>query len=147
MSLRILEDKERFRFHKLDRKAKEKILDTLRKLLSSREEIVIAAVYGGFIEYNSFHDIDVGVYTGYKIPYEKTHIYQEELSTTLSKTLGYPVDVRVIDYAPTWFRVKVLEGIVIVEKTDCLATRLKFKYLQELNDIILKKKIIENKSL
>ncbi|WP_169696958.1 nucleotidyltransferase domain-containing protein [Staphylothermus marinus] len=103
--------------------------------LSRRDEVLLAVIYGGFIEYESFRDIDVAVFTGYKIPYSRVQEYEDQLSEELEELVKIPVDVRVLDYTPSWFRVRALEGIVVVEKIPALATRLKFKSYQELSDI------------
>ncbi|MHA1609459.1 MAG: nucleotidyltransferase domain-containing protein [Candidatus Njordarchaeales archaeon] len=135
MSLRILEDKRKFEFHSLDPKEKEKVVKLLLKALKGRKEVLLAVVFGGFVKSSIFRDIDIAVFTGYTIPYNKVEEYEEELSRNLEKLVELPVDVRVIDYAPPWFRIKALEGIVLVEKEPALAARLKFKSQQEIEDI------------
>ncbi|MHA1616332.1 MAG: nucleotidyltransferase domain-containing protein [Candidatus Njordarchaeales archaeon] len=135
MSLRILEDKRKFEFHSLGPEEKNRVIKLLLKALREREEVLLAVVFGGFVKSRIFRDIDIAVFTGYTIPYNKVEEYEEELSRNLEKLVGLPVDVRVIDYAPPWFRVKALEGIVLVEKEPALATRLKFKSRQEIEDI------------
>jgi len=44
-------------------------------------------------------------------------------------------DVKVVDYAPSWFRLRALEGVILVERQPVLATRLKFKACQEMVDL------------
>ncbi|MHA1589125.1 MAG: nucleotidyltransferase domain-containing protein [Candidatus Njordarchaeales archaeon] len=135
MSLRILEDKRKFEFHSLDPKEKEKVVKLLLKALKGRKEVLLAVVFGGFVKSSIFRDIDIAVFTGYTIPYNKVEEYEEELSRNLEKLVELPVDVRVIDYAPPWFRIKALEGITLVEKEPALVARLKFKSQQEIEDI------------
>ncbi len=133
-----------FKFYRLDTSEKQRILSIIARELMGRDEVLVAVVYGGFIEYSSFRDIDVGVYTNYRIPYRKSHVYEDSLSEDLTKRTGYPVDARLLDYAPTWFCFKVFDrGVVIVEKRDCLASILKSRYLRELYDIEFKKKVID----
>jgi len=46
MSLRILEDKRKFEFHRLDPKERDKIIKSLSKVLEGRREILLAVVLG-----------------------------------------------------------------------------------------------------
>ncbi len=138
MSLRILEDKRKFEFHKLSRKEKDRIIKLLSEALNRKEEIVLAVVFGGFVESEIFRDINIAVFTGYSISYDKVEEYEEKLSGELESIVKLPVDVRIIDYAPSWFRVKALNGIVLVERQPALAARLRFKAQQEIDEIRIK---------
>ena len=138
MYLRILEEKKKFELHKLSLEEKKRILDILSEILSRREEILVAVVYGSFISSELFRDVDIAVFTGFSIPCNKVETYEEELSTEPGSIIKLPVDVRVVDYAPPWFRARALDGLVLVEKEPALAERLKFKAYQELNDIQIK---------
>ena len=80
-------------------------------------------------------DIDIAIFTGYSIPYDKVELYEEELSRSLESIVKFPIDVKVVDYAPAWFRVKALEGVVLVERQHALAARLRFKAQQEITDL------------
>ena len=147
MSLRILEDKRRFTFHRLSPSERDKIIKALAKALSGRGEVVLAVVFGGFVESEVFRDVDVAVFTGYTVPYDRVEVFEEELSRYLESIVGLPVDVRVIDYAPSWFRVRALNGVVLVEKEPALAARLKFKSWQEVNDFKVKLRKVSLKTL
>ncbi len=65
-------------------------------------------VFGGFITSELFRDIDVAIFTGFSIPLEKEMEYCEELSEALTEKVGIYVDVRLLDYAPPWFREEAL---------------------------------------
>jgi len=135
MSLRILEDKRKFKFHKLSPDEKDKIVTMLSNILNKRKEIILATIFGGFVKSNMFRDVDIAVFTGYSIPYEKAELYEEELSKSLESIIGLPADVKVIDYAPSWFRIRALEGVILVERAYGLVARLKFKSVQEVLDL------------
>ncbi|MCY0868391.1 MAG: nucleotidyltransferase domain-containing protein [Desulfurococcus sp.] len=135
MSLRIREDVEKFTFYELSLEEKKRVVEVLSKALLERREVLLAVVFGGFVKYSVFRDIDVAVFTGYKIPYSEVEAYEEELSRTLGPLVGIPVDTIIVDYAPPWFRAKALEGVVLVEREVALAERLRFKSIQEVNDI------------
>ncbi len=138
MSLRILEDKRKFTYYRLKDEEKNKIIKTLSNILRKRKEILLAVVFGSFVRSEVFRDIDVAVFTGYKIPYNEVEVYEENLAKDIESLINIPVDVVVIDYAPPWFRVKALEGTVLVEREVALAARLKFKSTQEVNDLLAK---------
>lgn len=122
-------------FHRIPFENRGRIVRLLSKALSSRREVLLAVVFGGFVKDKLFRDIDVAVFTGYTIPYVEVGVYEEDLSRQLESLVKLPVDARVIDYAPPWFRLKALEGIVLVEKEYALAARLKFKARQEIEDL------------
>ncbi|RLG52417.1 MAG: hypothetical protein DRN99_07610, partial [Thermoproteota archaeon] len=60
---------------------------------------------------------------------------EEELSKTLEKQVGIPVDIKLLDYMPTWLKLKALNGTLLLEREFMLRARLKFKARQELQDI------------
>ncbi len=138
MSLRIREDGRRFRFYSLDPGDRDRVLKQLSRDLSGRREILLAVVYGGFVEHDIFRDIDIAVFTGYSVPYSRVEEYEEKLSRSLEKLIDISVDLRLIDYSPPWFRVKALRGIILVEREPALAERLRFKSIQEMKDIEVK---------
>ncbi len=135
MSLRILEDRRKFEFHRLSPEERVRVLRLLSKVLEHRVEVLLAVVFGGFIKSEVFRDVDIAVFTGYRVPYNRVEEYEEELSRGLENLIKLPVDVKVIDYAPPWFRAKALDGVVLIEREPALAVRLKFKSLQEVRDI------------
>ncbi len=135
MYLRILEDKKKFTYHKASIEEKKKITTIIKQALSKRKEILVAVIFGSFTNSNTFRDIDIAVFTGYTIPYNKVEEYQETLAKELEKQLKIPVDITVIDYAPPWIKAKTLKGTTIIEKQQALTTRLRFKAIQEIKDI------------
>ncbi|OYT25410.1 MAG: DNA polymerase subunit beta [Thermoprotei archaeon ex4572_64] len=143
MYLRILEDRRKFRFYRMSSEEKNKVVKLLMEVLSGRGEILVAVLFGGFVNYEVFRDVDIAVFTGFTVPYNQVEVYEEELSRSLEKLIGLPVDVRVIDYAPPWFKIKALRGIVLIEKEPALAVRLAFKAHQEIEDIRAKIRKLE----
>ena len=146
MPLRILEEKRKFEYHRLQPKEKDQIVKTIHQALKNRREIMIAVIFGGFLKDKAFRDIDIAIYTNHKVPYEKVEQYQEKLSQTLEQLAKLPIDVVVIDYAPPWFKAKALNGITIIEREVALTARLKFKSRQEVIDIQIKKNKLKTKT-
>jgi Predicted nucleotidyltransferases len=102
---------------------KQQLSDLLVGLLSNREEILFAYVYGSFL-HGAFRDIDIGVFLqdgrgGAAEPLR----YEMALEQDLEDTTGVPIDVRVLNAAPLPFAYSVLQtGEVLVshdEKARC----------------------------
>jgi len=143
MSLRSLEEKRKFRFYRLSREKKQELIKKIRGFLNKYDEILLAVIYGSFIRSESIRDIDIAVFTRYKIPYNKVEEFEDTLSRAIEEEVGLPIDLKIIDYAPPWFRIKALDGIVVLEKSSAMVARLKFKARQEINDIQAKEKILQ----
>ncbi len=143
MYLRILEDRRKFRFYRMLPEEKSRVVKLLVEVLSQREEILVAVLFGGFVNCEIFRDVDIAVFTGFAVPYNQVEVYEEELSRSLEKLISLPVDVRVIDYAPPWFKIRALRGIVLIEKEPALAVRLAFKAYQEIENIKAKIRKLE----
>jgi len=83
----------------------------------------VAVVYGGFTRRNFFRDMDVAIYTGGLV--EDPLSLESDLCIELSKVLRIPVDTRVVDDAPPWFKLKVLtSGMVVYERKPGASTLL-----------------------
>lgn len=116
---------------------KEEALEKLREHFSQHEEVLVAAVYGGFVRRNFFRDVDAAIYTGGLA--ENPLSLESELCIKLSKVLRIPVDVRVVDDAPPWFKLKVLtSGIAIYEKRPGATTLLLKEAVGDLQDLATK---------
>jgi len=101
------------KYYRATSREKENILNKIKAYVSCKEEILIAIVYGSFIR--RFRDIDLAVYTGGLI--SDPLRFESMLCLELSKIAKVPVDAKVIDDAPVWFKLKILsEEIVIYEK-------------------------------
>ena len=86
----------------------------MRSALARRRGVLLAIVYGSFTRRDFFRDVDVAVYTGGLA--EDPLRLEASLCSELSAALGVPVDVRVVDEAPAWFKLKVARsGVVVYE--------------------------------
>ena len=113
------------RAYRLSRDERGKVIDRLRGILSVRDEILFAVVFGSFLTAPAFHDLDLGVYV--KTPQDilDSAVYAEKLSVELTKILGLPVDVAVLNHAPMWLRLRALKGEVVVDRDPMLRLALK----------------------
>jgi len=80
---------------------REKLIRKLKHLLSSRREIIFVYLFGSFITDPFYRDLDIGVYLREEaVSPEKTFEYEFSLGTALEREIRYPVDVKVLNYAP-----------------------------------------------
>jgi predicted nucleotidyltransferase len=87
---------------------KQRFSDRIAALLSKREDILFAYVYGSFL-HDSFRDIDLGVFlrdesSGAAEPLR----YEMVLEQELEDATGVPIDVRVLNAAPLPFAYSIL---------------------------------------
>ena len=111
---------------------KDNIVKTLKKILGEEKQILLAILFGSFIELESYRDIDIAIYT-----FKGDFTYYSKLSAKLELILKIPVDIVPLDQVSTRFRYKILtKGLIIVEKTAGLYEAIlnqtydELKYLQ-----------------
>ncbi|WP_292364290.1 MULTISPECIES: type VII toxin-antitoxin system MntA family adenylyltransferase antitoxin [unclassified Methanoculleus] len=98
---------------------KQRLSNLLAALLSEREEILFAYVYGSFL-HGAFRDIDIGAFlqdgsSGLADPLR----YEMALGQELEGSAGVPIDVRVLNIAPLPFAYSVLQaGEVLVSRDE-----------------------------
>ncbi|MFZ5591347.1 MAG: nucleotidyltransferase domain-containing protein, partial [Bacillota bacterium] len=81
---------------------KKEVANQLRQILENDENIFFACIFGSFIEQTAFHDLDLGIYlTAYDREQTEDIFWKYEitLATRLESTLGWAVDVVVLNYA------------------------------------------------
>jgi len=101
--------------------------------------VLLAVVYGSFVRRSFFRDLDVAVYTGGLA--EDPLRLEATLCAELTEALGVPVDARVVDEAPPWFKLKVLEeGVVVYEGRRGARYLLLKEAVGERQDLMLKLK-------
>ena len=91
---------------------REEIFRKITESLPAHSEIAFAYLYGSFLEFARFHDIDVGVY----VRDSSLGTVQDLdlwLSGKLSKKLGYAVEVQLLNEAPVSFLYHVFRGRLI----------------------------------
>ena len=98
------------------------IKQTLVNTLEGEERILFAYLHGSF-GMVPFRDIDIGAYC--LISEDEAFDFELEMSSKLEIVSGYPVDFKVINYAPIGFQFSVIsEGVLLFEKDKTL--RLNF---------------------
>lgn len=98
---------------------KQRLSDRIVALLSKKEDILFAYVYGSFL-HGTFRDIDVGVFLqddsrGAADPLR----YETALELELEDSAGVPIDVRILNAAPLPFAYSVLQtGEVLFSRDE-----------------------------
>jgi len=139
--LRIAEDRRKFTFYRLPQEEREKIAAKLAEILREREEVEVALVFGGFVTSEVFRDIDVAVFTAYRVEEDRDYLYEDELAEQLGNaTGGIPVHVVMLDYAPPKFTVTAIkQGKILVERKPGLIALLRWAAQTEINDFQAKR--------
>ncbi len=122
---------EKFRYYMVSREEKEAIIAKIRKVLDD-EGVLLAVLFGSFVELNSFRDIDIAVYI--RDGEDLSLIFR--LANKLEEELGYPVDVVPLNTIPPRFRHYILtKGVVIVEKKPGLYESLLIQTMDEIEEL------------
>lgn len=100
----------------------ERVKKALVSALEGEQKILFAYLHGSFGAF-PFRDIDIGAYCS--IPEDEVFDFELEMSSKLELLSGYPVDFKVINYAPIGFQFSVIdEGMLLFERDR--AVRLDF---------------------
>lgn len=93
---------------------KERLVKTIREILAGERRIILAFLYGSFLEEGPFRDIDIGILVE-KDPPPPT-FYEIQLESEISKALStdIPIDVRIVNDAPVTFLYHVIKGRPLV---------------------------------
>jgi len=95
------------------------IINIIKEILFSRNEIIAAFIYGSFLYTEDYDDIDVGVFTNCSFHGLEKPDYEFELEQLLSKKLtGSKIDLRVINNTPDKFLYNVFKGYYLFSKDE-----------------------------
>jgi predicted nucleotidyltransferase len=84
------------------------------EVLAEPHGIEFAYAYGSFLEGPGFRDIDVAIWT----TADAVDQIDLTLGIALTRIAGYPVDVRIINQAPTPFLFQVLRGRPLIVRDE-----------------------------
>jgi predicted nucleotidyltransferase len=109
---------------------REEAAKKLAEALRREERVALAFLFGSFLE-GVFRDVDVAVYLSGEVDLLDAAAYAEELSSRLTALVGLPVDVVVLNFAPTWLRRRAFSGRELVVKDELLYAALWANVLDE----------------
>jgi len=96
------------------------VLDTIQSVLMSKKEILFAYIHGSFLQ-NNFRDVDLAIYLDENLKREEALHFELALERELDERLGFPADVRVLNYSPLSFKFKALkDGNMIISHDEGL---------------------------
>lgn len=117
---------------------REIVLSQLKTALEARREVLLAVVFGSFVECSLARDVDVAVYLPGNVDILEAAAYAEGLSAELSKVVGLPVDVVVLNFAGEGLLMRVmLKGRPLVVRDSRLATGLYLLAVEVRNVFVL----------
>ena len=96
---------------KLDQREKDLLISQLRELLSGKEPVLFAYLYGSFLKEGFFRDIDVAVYFDSRPFDDSSDMFNYSLSLSAEcdlATSGVTFDLRPLNLAPLPFRFDVV---------------------------------------
>jgi predicted nucleotidyltransferase len=98
---------------------RKKIEEVLSNCLKKEETILFAYLHGSFAEGRPFRDIDIAVFVdGRRISKKGALDFEVSSSIKLERTIGVPVDVKVINYAPLAFQYYSTAGTLLMCRDD-----------------------------
>ena len=102
---------------------REHVRSCLARGLDAHPEILVALLHGSFARGEAFRDVDIAVWLDpARLSMDERFRFALDLSVELRLTLGYPVDVRVLNEATLGFRYHALAGSpLVVRDTEFLA--------------------------
>ena len=104
----------------LGKRDKQKLIEELKTCFLKKKNAAFAYVLGSFSEGKPFRDIDVAVFL---FNFKKELTLESDLSFELSKAIGYPVEVIILNRAPVSFQLSVLKkGMLLFSKSEDLRT-------------------------
>jgi len=77
-----------------------KVLKILGRELKRENRVLLAIVFGGFIETVFTRDVDVALYLRDPRDVVEDYGYAEDLGKKLSQEIGLPVDIVILNHAP-----------------------------------------------
>jgi len=117
-----------FKYYSLSGKEKNKVINLIKEVLSKEKHVLLAIIFGSFIELSSFRDIDIAVYS-----LNTTLNYLVELAVKIEEKVKLPIDIVPINELPTKFKQYILtKGLVIFERTPGLYEALLSQVADEL---------------
>ena len=107
-------DEERIKAFTMTRSEKAMVVDVVKSVLSREDNVLMAFLYGSFLEDRPFRDVDIGIVL--REGSDVDHFYEFELADRLERSVGgeFPFDVRVVNNAPFTFLYYVVQGELLV---------------------------------
>lgn len=123
--------------HQLSEVQKESILEAVAACLKGFREISFAYAHGSFIGHAPFRDLDIALYVHPRdLPHARFR-FEDRVSQCLEMTLqsNFPLDVRVMNQAPSAFQYHVIRGRLLMEQSAAYRIEVVCRIIQRYLDI------------
>jgi predicted nucleotidyltransferase len=92
----------------------EKFVNVLKPLLLNNTDILFAYLHGSALHQDDFNDIDIAVYLAREATINNNPVdFEISLSLHLEKYLHFPIDIKILNFAPLSFCYHATKGILI----------------------------------
>gem|GEM_PF-248379 len=107
-------------FHHQSEIEKEALLGDLATHLQGFEEIAFAYAYGSFVEEGPFRDLDAALYLYPEDLPQSTFSFEDKVSQEFIRNLhlNFPIDIRVMNGASVAFQYHVIQGRLLMERSE-----------------------------
>jgi predicted nucleotidyltransferase len=99
---------------------KQELMGKIKDFLRTREEIRFAYLFGSFVEEEHFKDIDVGIYIDETESITQDKFYDIGLSNELESIVTFPVDIIILNRAPSAIVYNASKGMLLKNTDDDL---------------------------
>ena len=121
-----------FEYYEAVDSVREKIFRKIGEILSLDKDILFAYLYGSFLGRRYFRDIDIAIWLR---NIDKAFQYTIDFSIKVSKILGFPVDIQVLNSAPLSFKYHVfINGRLIFSRNEELRLMIIDEVIREYID-------------
>ncbi|OAT79386.1 nucleotidyltransferase domain-containing protein [Desulfotomaculum copahuensis] len=118
----------------LNEQEKTNISDRIKRLLIERKEISFAYLFGSFVTDPFFRDIDAGVYLqAENMSPKQTLDYELSLGAGLEGEIHYPLDIKVLNYAPVPLCHSASSGVLLFSRNE----DMRFEWVERTWDMYL----------
>jgi uncharacterized protein len=109
----------RVKFYDVPLKERLEAGERIAACLAEETEVMFAFLYGSFVSEPLFRDIDLGVYVAGIEP-SQYYACENRLTRLIEDAVGFlfPVDVKIINAAPTFFCFEVIRGKLIFSRDE-----------------------------
>ncbi|MCG2863787.1 MAG: nucleotidyltransferase domain-containing protein [Vulcanisaeta sp.] len=110
----------KYRYFRIDDAGRGRLIETIRSVVSEYNEVLLAVLFGSFIELDEFRDVDIGIYCR-----GGCWDVAVDLGVELEERVGLPFDIVDIDESPITLQLRIFRtGMPILERVPGLFERL-----------------------
>jgi len=96
---------------------KQLLISHVSSFLGRRDDILFAYIHGSFARDEKFSDIDIGVFLREPASADSLDL-ELEFETAIQSLIGFPVDLRILNFAPLSFVYNVIRGSILIVDKD-----------------------------